>query len=125
MIHIPILRLGQPYRSMDRTPVFHYRTREQIAEVSQANIGLIRRDMLRQGEMHAALQGFKKELVRWSNGVRDIRGDSLAGGEAKMSVLYLGTPDRLADDVGGKTFRGKRVSVTGISGNALVFTLAK
>ncbi|MFN0061247.1 MAG: flagellar assembly protein T N-terminal domain-containing protein [Myxococcaceae bacterium] len=73
----------------------------------------------------AALQNFKKELQRWAGGVRDIRGDSLAGGEAKMSVLYLGTSDRLADDLGGKKFRGKKVSVTGISGNALVLTLAK
>ena len=64
MIHIPVLRQGKPYKSMDVSKVFHYRTQEQIAEISQANIGLIRRDLLQQGEMHAILQGFStRELI--------------------------------------------------------------
>jgi acyl-CoA reductase-like NAD-dependent aldehyde dehydrogenase len=45
MVHVPILRAGRPYRSIDvlRTP--HYRTREPFVEISQANVGLIRRDL--------------------------------------------------------------------------------
>ena len=42
MIHIPILRQGKPYKSIDVNRAFHYRTGEQLAEISQANIGLIR-----------------------------------------------------------------------------------
>jgi hypothetical protein len=45
MLHIPILRHGQPYRSLDVVRVPHHRTREPFVEISQANAGLIRRDL--------------------------------------------------------------------------------
>jgi acyl-CoA reductase-like NAD-dependent aldehyde dehydrogenase len=64
VIHIPVLRQGKPYKSVDVNKAYHYRTREQIAEISQANVGLIRRDLLQQAEMHAILQGFStRELI--------------------------------------------------------------
>ena len=45
MIHFPILRWGEPYKSLEVDKVFHHATGEQVAEVSQANAGLIARDM--------------------------------------------------------------------------------
>src|ERR1051325_3393324 len=45
MIHFPILRWGQPYKSLDVDQVVHVATGEPLAEVSQANGGLIARDM--------------------------------------------------------------------------------
>ena len=45
MLHIPVLRKGQPYRSLDVQRPVHHRTREPFAEMSQANAGLIRRDL--------------------------------------------------------------------------------
>ena len=48
--HLPILRWGQPYRSVDVATAVHFRTREPFVEVSQANLGLIRRDLLEQAE---------------------------------------------------------------------------
>jgi acyl-CoA reductase-like NAD-dependent aldehyde dehydrogenase len=45
MLHIPILRHGVPYKSLDVARVPHYRTREPFVEVSLANGGLIRRDL--------------------------------------------------------------------------------
>jgi Aldehyde dehydrogenase family len=53
--HLPILRKGKPYKSLDVATAVHYRTREPIAEVSQANLGLIRRDLLDQAGPRAAL----------------------------------------------------------------------
>jgi hypothetical protein len=55
MLHIPILRNGVPYRSLDLSTVSHHRTREPFVEVSQANIGLIRRDLLEQPQMKKVL----------------------------------------------------------------------
>ena len=49
LLHIPILRGGSPYRSLDTIQTVHYRTRQPFVEISQANSGLIRRD-LRDGE---------------------------------------------------------------------------
>jgi acyl-CoA reductase-like NAD-dependent aldehyde dehydrogenase len=48
MLHIPILRRGRPYHSADVGRLAHYRTKKPVAEISQANPGLIRRDLLRQ-----------------------------------------------------------------------------
>src|ERR1700746_3126562 len=45
MIHIPVLRWGEPYKSMDLDKVVHFQTGEALAEVSRANGGLIERDM--------------------------------------------------------------------------------
>jgi aldehyde dehydrogenase family protein len=44
-LHIPVLRQGRPYRSLDVARVPHFRTREPFVEVSQANSGLVRRDL--------------------------------------------------------------------------------
>jgi acyl-CoA reductase-like NAD-dependent aldehyde dehydrogenase len=45
MLHIPILRRGVPYKSLDTIRIPHHRTRETFAEMSQANPGIIRRDL--------------------------------------------------------------------------------
>ena len=45
MIHFPVLRWGEPYRSLEKDQVVHFATGEPVAEVSQANAGLVARDM--------------------------------------------------------------------------------
>jgi hypothetical protein len=55
MIHLPILRHGVPYRSVDVATVVHHRTRQPFVQVSQANAGLIRRDLLEQDAVRGQL----------------------------------------------------------------------
>ncbi|MCP5114199.1 MAG: aldehyde dehydrogenase family protein, partial [bacterium] len=45
MLNIPILRWGQPYTSLEVDDVVHFGTGETLARVSQANTGLLGRDM--------------------------------------------------------------------------------
>ena len=45
MLHLPVLRWGQPYTSLEVDDVTHFATGEPIARVSRANGGLIQRDM--------------------------------------------------------------------------------
>src|ERR1700676_5255156 len=45
MLHIPISRWGEPYKSLEADKVVHFATGEVLAEVSRANGGLIERDM--------------------------------------------------------------------------------
>ena len=67
MLHLPILRQGKPYRSVTVSTTVHHRTGEPLVEISQANVGLIRRDLLQQGEMRAILAGFSTpELIAMS-----------------------------------------------------------
>jgi len=55
MHHLPILRFGRAYRSLDIQTVVHHRTRQPFVEVSCANPGLIRRDLLRVAQARASL----------------------------------------------------------------------
>jgi len=54
MSHIPILRAGRPYKSLNRTALRDIRTGEVVAQVSQANRGLIAKDLARAGDNQAA-----------------------------------------------------------------------
>jgi len=56
MLHLPVLRWGQPYTSMDVDDVVHFATGEPIAKVSRANGGLIQRDMRKAGRAREALR---------------------------------------------------------------------
>src|ERR1700736_2581533 len=45
MLHIPVSRWGEPYKSLDLDKVVHFDSGEVLAEVSRANGGLVERDM--------------------------------------------------------------------------------
>ncbi|HEX6732165.1 MAG TPA: hypothetical protein VF074_19255, partial [Pyrinomonadaceae bacterium] len=55
MIHVPILRHGEPYKSLDVATTVHHQTREPFVAISQANAGLIRRDLRDQKTAHKKL----------------------------------------------------------------------
>ena len=56
MLHIPVLRWGQPYTSIDVDEVVHFATGEPIASMSRANGGLIQRDMRKAARAREALR---------------------------------------------------------------------
>ncbi|HEV3385700.1 MAG TPA: aldehyde dehydrogenase family protein [Gemmata sp.] len=45
MIHIPVLRWGEPYESLETDKVVHFITGEVLAEVGRANAAMVERDM--------------------------------------------------------------------------------
>ena len=68
MLHLPILRWGVPYRSVNQVVTPHFRTRQPFVSMSQANVGLIRRDLLKQGEAREALQAIPvADLIAMAN----------------------------------------------------------
>jgi len=63
-VEIPILRAGEPYYSINKTELTDVRTGEVVARVSQANPGLISRDMRDLPKHQAELQALSgAELV--------------------------------------------------------------
>jgi acyl-CoA reductase-like NAD-dependent aldehyde dehydrogenase len=56
--HIPALRRGRPYESLDTVEVKDFRTGEIKAVVSQVNAGIVRKDLGRVAEAQAALKKF-------------------------------------------------------------------
>jgi hypothetical protein len=75
---------------------------------------------------YAAVQGFKKVLAKeLSSGLREMGQGSFAEGKAQFDLTFLGTTDEMAEAVSGKTFKGKKVSVTRVSSNTIELTLAR
>ena len=65
MLNIPILRWGKPYESLEVNQVLHFLTGEPIARVSQANGGLLERDLRKAQQARDALRKIPcEELIR-------------------------------------------------------------
>ena len=81
-MQIPALRLGKPYASLDKVEVIAHATGEKLAEVSQVNAGIIRRDLPKYAASREALRKFSIDelLVICKK----------AGGEFMESSLPLG-----------------------------------
>lgn len=88
MLHIPLLRHGTPYISLDIARVPHHQTRELFVEVSQANAGLIRRDLARQDTGTTALNRFStEELVDiTARAAHHFADDSLPLGDSSQTA---------------------------------------
>jgi hypothetical protein len=56
--HLPGLRLGRAYESLEKIDARDHRNGESVAAVSQVNAGIIRRDLARIGTSRAALKKF-------------------------------------------------------------------
>jgi acyl-CoA reductase-like NAD-dependent aldehyde dehydrogenase len=64
VLNIPILRWGSPYESLEIDTVTHFRTGEAMAKVSQANGGIIQRDLKKAGRARELLQEIPcRELI--------------------------------------------------------------
>jgi hypothetical protein len=102
MLHIPILRWGKPYRSVDRSVVPHFRTREPFVEISLANVGLIRRDLLRQSQQHDALAAIPiADLVRMARSAAAHFVDDALPLDPETGTLQ--TPQEYVEQVSGTT----------------------
>ena len=56
--HLPVLRLGRAYESLEKTDVLDHRSGELVAAVSPVNAGIIRRDLVRLEASRATLGKF-------------------------------------------------------------------
>lgn len=62
-MHIPVLRWGKPYESLDVKEVVHFLTGESIANVSQANGAIVQRDMRKAQKARDALRAFSPDAL--------------------------------------------------------------
>ncbi|MEQ2007357.1 MAG: aldehyde dehydrogenase family protein [Limisphaerales bacterium] len=94
--HLPALRLGRPYRSLDQSAVKDHKTGEVRAEVSTVNAGIIRKDLKKLAASRAALKQFTcAQLIELSAKAGDLflngtlpLGD---GGHTQTAQQYIET----------------------------------
>ncbi len=85
--NIPVLRRGHPYESLEKSNVANYRTGSILANVSQVNAGIIRKDLAKFSESRAALKKYSvAQLVEIC---------SRAGEHFLNGTLPLGGPGEL------------------------------
>lgn len=105
MLHIPVLRWGEPYQSLDVDPVVHFATGEPLAEVSRANAGLVERDLrqarrarevLRQIPIAELLQLLKKAAELYTQAALPV-GDGLQTPEefVRLQSATTGMPEHM------------------------------
>lgn len=64
-LHLPVLRWGEPYASAEQSRLHHLQSGEPLAVLSQANAGLVRRDLRRAAAARRALRAVPTaELLR-------------------------------------------------------------
>lgn len=83
MLHLPVLRWGAPYDSLEKDEVVHFSTGEPIATVSRANGGLIQRDM--------------RKAQRARDVLREIPIDDLIARVGKAGELYMNATIPMGD----------------------------
>ena len=116
MLHIPVLRWGQPYTSIDVDEVVHFATGEPIASMSRANGGLIQRDM--------------RKAARAREALREIPIDELIVRVGKAGELYMNatlpmgdgtqTPDEFVRAQSASTGLPERLCRANMKKNAFV-----
>jgi acyl-CoA reductase-like NAD-dependent aldehyde dehydrogenase len=90
VLHVPVLRWGKPYESLETDEIHHFRTGEPIAKVSRANGGLLQRDL--------------KKADRARQVLREIPCDELLDRVGRAADLYeqgdlpLGNGTQTPDD---------------------------
>src|SRR6186713_93688 len=116
MLHLPVLRWGAPYESLERDEVVHFATGEPIATVSRANGGMIQRDARKAQRAREVLREIPiQELI-------DRAGKA---GELYMSgTLPMGsgtqTPDEFARAQSASTGLPERMCRANMKKNAFV-----
>ena len=90
MLEIPVLRWGKEYESLETAEVVHFNTGEPIAKVSQANGGLVARDMRSADKARKLLREFSCEdlIQRVANAADLFENETLSIGNGQQ------TPDQ-------------------------------
>jgi acyl-CoA reductase-like NAD-dependent aldehyde dehydrogenase len=107
-VHIPILRWGRPYASLDRARLADVRTGRPVAEVSQANPGLVARDLGRAAEAQASLGAMSTaELLAIGKRAAELFAEAElpVGDEPQTPARYL---EQLASTTGMPHALGRR-----------------
>ena len=105
MINIPILRWGQPYTSLEEDSVVHFMTGETLAKVSQANPGLLAkdiraaqraRDTLREIPIRDLVQMMKKAADLYRDGTLPMgNGQQSPDDFARQQSASTGLPEHM------------------------------
>jgi predicted NAD/FAD-binding protein len=74
---------------------------------------------------YATVQGFVKVFSQSLTELRETGQVTMKDGTARFDAVVLGTAETVAASLSGKTYKGKKISVTGVTGNTLEISVAR
>ena len=92
MLHVPALRFGEPYESLETVEIVHHRTRAPVAKISQVNAGLIVRDVRRMRAARGKLEALScDQLIGICGRAADVflNGELPIGAEMQTAERYV------------------------------------
>src|SRR3954470_16905595 len=118
MVKIPILRWGQPYESLETEDVIHFGTGETLAKVSQANPGLLAKDMKKAARARGVLREIPiRELIQRMKKAGELYRDAtLPMGDGQQ------TPDDFARQQSASTGLSEHMCKANMSKNHFVLS---
>src|SRR5436190_5503766 len=118
MVNLPVLRWGQPYESLELDKVIHFVTGETLATVSQANPGLLAKDMKKAQRARDVLRETPiAQLVEIMKKAADLYKDAtLAMGDGQQS------PDDFARQQSASTGLPEHMCKTNMAKNHFVLS---
>ena len=116
MLNLPVIRWGKPYESLEIDEVVHFATGEPIAKVSQANGGIISRDMRQAKKARAALREIPcSEIIERLKKAADLyESSTLPMGDGSQS------PDEFAHQQSASTGLPEHMCKANMSKNSFV-----
>src|SRR3989454_5146242 len=112
MLKIPVLRWGRPYESLDHDNVVHFVTGETLAQVGQANPGLLAKDMKQAPRARSVLREIPiRQLVQIMKKAADLYRDA---------TLPMGDGEQSPDD-----FARQQSASTGMPEHMCKFNMSK
>jgi acyl-CoA reductase-like NAD-dependent aldehyde dehydrogenase len=115
---IPVIRWGKPYESLELDQVVHFSTGEPIAQVSQANAGIIQRDMRKAQQARNILREIPcSELIERVKKAADLyQNGTLTIGDGRQS------PDDFVHQQSASTGLPEHMCRANMAKNAFVLT---
>jgi acyl-CoA reductase-like NAD-dependent aldehyde dehydrogenase len=116
MLNIPVLRWGKPYESLELAEITHFATGEPIAKVSQANGGIVQRDMRRAARARGILRDIPcRELIQRIGRAAELyESGTLPMGDSTQ------TPDEFAHQQSASTGLPEHMCRANVAKNAFV-----
>jgi acyl-CoA reductase-like NAD-dependent aldehyde dehydrogenase len=118
VLKIPVIRWGKPYESLELDQVVHFSTGEPIAQVSQANAGIIQRDMRKAQQARKILREIPcSELIERVKKAADLyQNGTLTIGDGRQS------PDDFVHQQSASTGLPEHMCRANMAKNAFVLT---
>ena len=72
----------------------------------------------------SSVKAFRGAIAKAIKGVKDVSSGNFGKGKAEFDVMFVGTTEAFAEELASARFKGKKVVVTGVTGNTITASVS-